>query len=251
FFELLKFHREDTGEIELAKRKGRRVFVLFIQEFREVLAVVNKVCEQWKPYYTNRGRMDLAYMAFYYGVGDTSTPMLVEATGRHPRELVDKLVEELTRIQERYREMKTRVSEAKISPTHHSTEMRELREISGLSYVPFDGHQSRLAHYFRNLFQLIKYLSAHGPSREKLDYADIVRAQLSNHEQALFCLNALTKLGNAWLTEHYLDDYQLIKNIPKSFFNPLTELDLKETFPKVRFEFEKREASFDERNDDD
>jgi hypothetical protein len=93
----------------------------------------------------------------------------------------------------------------------------------------YGGHQFRLGHYFRHLFQSFKYLDGAKDldSNEKYTYAKMLRAQLSTYEQALLFINSISSLGFEW---EYLPDsnkksnilhklnlitkYNLIKNLP-------------------------------------
>jgi hypothetical protein len=64
----------------------------------------------------------------------------------------------------------------------------------------YSGHQHRLGHYFRHLFQTYKYLHYH-PNltiKEKYFYGKALRAQLSTYEQALFFINSISPMGMKW-----------------------------------------------------
>jgi hypothetical protein len=55
----------------------------------------------------------------------------------------------------------------------------------------FEGHPDILAHYFRNLYQIIKFVDESGIS-DKKRYTSIVRAQLSTYEHILLHYNGLS-----------------------------------------------------------
>lgn len=97
--------------------------------------------------------------------------------------------------------------------------------------LPYDkyygGHQFRLGHYFRHLFQSYKYLNNHPDlqDKEKYEYGKMYRAQLSTYEQALLLVNSISSLGMKWeLTPEntaspknstkLITKYNLIKNLP-------------------------------------
>lgn len=63
----------------------------------------------------------------------------------------------------------------------------------------------------------------------------MIRAQLSTHEQALLTLNSLSILGKSWEVHDLIAEYNLIKNIPKGFFD---DDSIKVMFPNVKFEYE-------------
>ena len=54
---------------------------------------------------------------------------------------------------------------------------------------------------------------------------------------AYFYLKYSARIGSAWVNLNYIDRLELIKNLPKSFFDPKTELDVANRFPKIRFEY--------------
>lgn len=197
------------------------------------MAIVRRFCASLAPEYTREQQLDLAYLAFYYGVGPNSTRVLLNAVQHHRKDLVEAVIAELKRVQEMYRDLFDRGT---------SNALEWARTPYGrFPYVPFDGHQSRLGHYFRLLYQTMKYVAAHAKAHPADEYAGIVRAQLTNHEQALLCLNAMSRVGKAWLDTDLLTKYSMIKNIPLGFFDPETEIDLKSRFPTIRFESEGQE----------
>ena len=234
FFELLKYHRENVEEMGIGEKNGRRIFVSMIREFRMALRAVNSACEKWATEYPQDKRLCLAYMAFYYGVGWNSTRVFKESVkDEHPQNLVDELVRRMVELQEDYRSWAS-----KKDPNDPSSLVSNANDKGGeFGYCPFDGHQSRLGHYYRHLYQLVKYADQRAPDNLAREYVDLVRAQLTNHEQALLCLNSLSKIGGNWLRNGYLRKFEMIKNIPKDFFNSKTEVDLEEKFSSIRFEY--------------
>lgn len=91
----------------------------------------------------------------------------------------------------------------------------------------YGGHQFRLGHYFRHLYQSYKYLNNHSDltQAEKYAYGKMYRAQLSTYEQALLFINSISTIGMKWefLPEkpknpksnpNLITTYNLIKNLP-------------------------------------
>jgi hypothetical protein len=237
FFGLLDYHRQNVSEIGIDEKTGRRVFVSLIREFRLVFETVNRVCDATNQY-PKSNRLELAYLAFYYGIGPNSTRILKDVDNSMPADLVENLLKEMCLIQdfartnEANRQTKFGIDYTRLQKIYSAMRQR-------ISYIPFDGHQSRLGHYYRHMFQLVVYLDQQAPLGTQKEYAGIFRAQLTNHEQALLCLNALSSLGSPWITRGYLVNYALIKNIPNNFFDPNSELDVKARFPEITFEYER------------
>ncbi|UKJ07922.1 putative phage abortive infection protein [Solitalea lacus] len=115
----------------------------------------------------------------------------------------------------------------------------------------YGGHQYKLGHYFRHLFQTVKYINdqenlTYG---EKYNYIKTLRAQLSTIEQYLIFFNSLSFMGRAWELEYVNKDasdyeinkwlmtkYNFIKNLPDLFL--LNEINIKQYYPEIHFEFE-------------
>jgi hypothetical protein len=78
----------------------------------------------------------------------------------------------------------------------------------------------------------------------KYDYVKTIRAQLTNYEQAFLLINSLTPLGQRWWDRDYLKKYRMVQNIPQDFFNPETELNIRDLFDGEN-DFEWQEHSID------
>lgn len=91
----------------------------------------------------------------------------------------------------------------------------------------YGGHQFRLGHYFRHLYQSYKYLNGCSSLSEvqKYAYGKMYRAQLSTYEQALLFVNSISSIGMKWefapeRTESdgsyakLITKFNLIKNLP-------------------------------------
>lgn len=107
----------------------------------------------------------------------------------------------------------------------------------------FGGHQNRLSHYFRNLHSAFTFIDEQRLSEEeKQSLSKVLRSKLSNYEQALLAINALSEQGSSWITSGLITRYMPIKNIPKHFFSFDPAFDLKKSFPSVSFEWEKAQS---------
>lgn len=101
------------------------------------------------------------------------------------------------------------------------------------------GHQQSLSHYFRNLYTVYRFISESGLSgRDKRLLASITRSRLSNYEQALLVLNAVSPLGSAWTEMGLMRRFQPVSNVPRLFFGFDPEFNAQKAFPYVRFEWQ-------------
>ena len=88
----------------------------------------------------------------------------------------------------------------------------ELERIRDAYHNFYPQHQTELGHYFRNLYQIIKFVN-NSTVQDKKRYTNIVRAQLSSHEQALLFYNCLSDQGSEKF-KPLIERYTLLKHLP-------------------------------------
>ncbi len=216
YFELIKMHRENVAELEIQGTEGRKLFVLMIRELRSLLEIVKSVAIAQGQTLTQRERMHIAYYCFFFGTGPNSSRMLRQSLSGFNAAFIDTLEKQLD-----LPETKKKASEAK-----------------KLLFVPFEGHQSRLGHYYRHLYQAVRYVDQQTIDIDKYEYVKTIRAQLTTHEQALLLVNSLTPIGNDWWSRGFMLNYRMVQNLPRHFFDPASELDLATIFRAKYFEWE-------------
>lgn len=216
YFELLRLHRDNVAELEVQGVAGRKLFVVLIREYRAAAGVVRRLATAKQQKLTPTQIAHITYYCLFFGTGPNSSRMLRQSLSEFNKGLVDAVAEELGR------------SDIKDS----------VQGERKLAYVPFEGHQSRLGHYYRHLYQAIRYVDEQKLAIDRYQYVKTIRAQLSNHEQALLLLNSLTPIGKDWWKNGYVLRYRLVQNIPRDFFDRATEIDLATLFPAGYFEWE-------------
>lgn len=214
YFELIKLHRDNVAEIELKGNVGKKAFVLMFREFREIHKLILSIVKKQKLEYDLEEILCITYLVFFYGLGPNSSRMMKQSLNRYPDSFVISIEQSLINN-------KNRVKQAR-----------------KFDFEPFEGHQSRLGHYYRHLYQTILYVEEKKINIDKYNYVKTIRAQLSNHEQALLFLNSLTPLGVDWWLKGLIIKYKIVQNIPHQFFNPQTEIEVTEYFPKDYFEWQ-------------
>ena len=107
----------------------------------------------------------------------------------------------------------------------HSGDFIKEYWVHTIKFPPFHGHESRLPHYFRNLFQtlnLVKDSTDKIPLSKNsiMDYVRMLRSQLSNSEQYLVYINYRYGYGKSWdktldknSNNQFLTLYKMIHNI--------------------------------------
>ena len=85
------------------------------------------------------------------------------------------------------------------------------------SYLKFYiKYQSDLGHYFRNLYNIVKFIHKSNPNN-KYYYSNLLRAQLSSFELIMLFYNCLSQFGDKKF-KPLIEEYHLLQNMPK---NPL------------------------------
>ncbi len=180
---------------------------------------------------------NIAYLAFFYGaVGDVSKSILSSRLG-------------------------SKFNESFLNDLFKNfEERRQSVDKNAFHYKIFDGHQSRLGHYYRHLFQSVNYINAQNTETlsyiEKYQYIKTMRAQLSTQEQMLLFWNSVSDIGMDWEkgskvvldNDKLITKYNLIKNIPDGYskyisprkYYPLVEYEGLEQKPVGRASLEAR-----------
>ncbi|HET8861039.1 putative phage abortive infection protein [Marivirga sp.] len=219
FFNLLNIQRSNSQSMFNSEYEGRNIFFHLHQELLKSLAIIsssNSFLE--KEGYSEKEKISLAVLCFYYGaVGSNSTSIL-----------------EKQQIKS-YQKVETEI-------------LPKFRNWKNNNPLFFNGNQTRLGHYYRHLYQTVKFIDNLDSNifsyREKYKYIKIIRAQLTTQEQVLIAYNSLSKLGNTWEpripNEHNKDlitKYNLIKNIPKGFSG---SFEVRDFYPDINYEEESK-----------
>ncbi|MEX2345695.1 MAG: putative phage abortive infection protein [Balneolaceae bacterium] len=242
FFELIKLHRDNVNEFESKGRTGKKVVIDIFDEFQ---SLYSKVQHQYFDSRRNEEIDDknreiavIAYYITFYGIDNNSFPEL-EMRIRNVMKYDDFYFDAFKPIL-----LDKLIGEHKEIKYSNENLRRESR-----NYLPHDGHQSRLGHYFRHLYQSVNFINAQPSNRlsypKKYSYVKTLRAQLSTHEQALLFINSLSSLGAAWelkkkdVNEKLITKYNLIKNLPHGFVGALKP---EKYFPDLNFEFNEEKS---------
>ncbi len=223
YFELIKMHRDNVVEIEIGNEYGKKIFVMMIREFREILKITKETSTKKNQNFNQKELFIISYYALFFGVGPNSSRMLKKALKGYDQFFVDEFEKTL----------------------NNETTKSKVQTERKFNFTPFEGHQSRLGHYYRHLFQTVSYVNKQKADFDKYEYVKTIRAQLTTHEQALLFINCLTPIGQIWWDENLLLKYRFVKNIPFGFFDKDTEIDLESYFPTDYFEYKERKTTND------
>lgn len=115
---------------------------------------------------------------------------------------------------------------------YSNSKFDEITESYHNNYIKYyGGHQFRLGHYYRHLYQTVKYVNSNVSLsyKEKYDYIKILRAQLSTYEQMLLFLNSLSSMGYIWEIEPEINNE--LKGYSKKDFELITKFNLIKNIP--------------------
>nr|WP_276614289.1 putative phage abortive infection protein [Pseudomonas sp. TMW22090] len=138
----------------------------------------------------------------------------------------------------------------------------KLKILTDNSQLFLDNHVASVGHYFRNLYQIMKYIDGLGKSsmnitgkavvgmelrrtlrlyRRQRDYANMLRAQLSSNEVACLFMNCMTTQGHG--LRYYVEKYSLLKTLDFTLLSENT--DVKQLYSHLAY------ADFEEMDMDD
>lgn len=253
YYELIKLHRENVTEINISgKLHARKAFVYMFYEFQLCYRVVEKEYSLIKVLKGNLSLLDeadlinIAYKFYFFGVGPNSNILIKDVLKKYPSDFINNCKNKLLSIQERiWKEMKRKQVSKSIEYYifNFTCTDGELLKFEAI-YYPFDGHSSKIGHYYRHLYQTIMFIDnekkifdtkpvnetkttdesevkGYKVNKKKYEYIKTLRAQLSNHEQLLLFYNVVSDFGQKWERNgtNLLIKYRLIKNIPLPLAN--------------------------------
>ncbi|MBD8488093.1 hypothetical protein IFO69_04975 [Echinicola sp. CAU 1574] len=254
FYEMVRLHRENVQEIKISgKHSGRKAFVKMYQEFNVIYKVCNAIINKYKiKNISINDQTKLAYTIFFFGVGEISNRGLNYYLGEFEEKIISSIIKELQKCQKKYSSKKNNEWQKfnlKIGKEKIKFEM---------DFFPFDGHVSKLGHYFRHIYQTIKLPVVDSGFKDKnkeveyskrYSYVKTLRVQLSNHEQAMIYYNSFFDAGKVWWSDGTIDlkqningtesnlsyflDYGLIKNLPLNLIEGMGPDPVREFFFKL------------------
>lgn len=212
---LIKQNRSIANDMAIGDDiEGPKCFSRMFNEFSTAYEIVNSFYskEISNGEIENEEIINISFLIFYNGVGETSNTLNNAILNKTPRSqellaAIDSVVEHI--------DMNT-IMIMTVKKTH-GIRFNETK-LKSLEYVPFDGHTTRLGQYFRNLFHILNYTENIDVDLinkiEKYELIKSLRSQLSSYEQILIYFNSISVYGSPLKDSGFLNVYGLIKNIP-------------------------------------
>jgi len=220
FYRLIDLHRANVSEMSLRNQikgedriEGKRVFLRILDELQVAVKKVREQNQLLCLHLSTTDELQIAYYCVFFGINNNSTRPLFNAL-------------QLTQVP---------IQEEDLMSIEDS--LKRSRSQSD-DYFKFDGHQVRLGHYFRHLFQAVDYVDKQTVIEDKKSYVKTLRAQLSTYEQILLFVNGLTPLGWKWLDKGFIKKYGLVKNIPAGMLERYFGIDASDLFGDDYWEYE-------------
>ena len=231
FYQMLDLHKQNVNEIyavrlfndKKEKVFGRDAMTFLLSEFEAGFFAINFTSKDHEaPSMVNE-----AYRIFFHGYRPKSEKYILDDTVRMIRKSAkeDQLQSRILEIDKDF---------------NLSNAMKYPCEL-------FNGHAWQLSHYYRHLFQTVKFVANQQEDfidyEAKRRYLRVLRAQLSNEEQVLLFYNWLSMFGRKWENEEnrFFTDFRMIHNVRQE---QLVEgVDLMKMFAARNFRKEKERRS--------
>ncbi|AZJ35292.1 putative phage abortive infection protein [Tenacibaculum singaporense] len=221
FYEMIRLHKENVSEISISlkshylsggqsiysddKVSGREVFKYLLEEIN----LLYWITKEFFPKKSSNFLINMAYGVFFHG---NNFDKKLESKGPNDKNHVD-FINSLININVWHSHGNYKGLNQVVK---RHTGFENAKE---LNFILFEGHSSHLAHYYRHLYQTVKFVANQDETKitysEKRKYLRILRAQLSNQEQVLLFYNWKSGFGKNWenKTNRFFTDYRMIHNI--------------------------------------
>ncbi len=234
FFELLKIHKQNVDYI---KSKFKRDY---FSDCVEDLRKIYMLSEKFYLDYLNRTHLQkkydsekydenlirVAYHVFWLGISNEARISIKDMMKNDfEPQFFEQLFNWYQNVAFKFFDYSISKNKNKRKPMFIYKNRYDNMNLITIEKMLFIDRASLLGHYYRHLYQVVKYIDDQDDSiideNSKYEYVKNVRAQLSNNEQILLYFNSLTKFGAPWIKLHsedilscYLIKYKMIKNIP-------------------------------------
>ena len=225
FYEMLRLHKENVNEIGLnialdsvigkdittsfEQIKGREVFEYYLEEIKIIYYVIKKNFLTSSP----DERIKMAYSIFFHGV----PPYQTKPDAAEEIKSFGEALKSLEYINNGNRLAGERGNKYRFQK--YVYDKSDYPSAKVLSYDLFQGHSAQIAHYYRHLYQTVKFITKQSEEfltyEEKRNYLRILRSQLSNQEQALLFYNWKSEFGKNWENSEnkFFTDFRMIHNL--------------------------------------
>lgn len=223
-FEILKSYVNNFPDKNVVT--GRRCFLLMVKDLHFAIFCIKIINNSYLIKLEPNDEIELAYKFFFWGTNSRHTNFKDKDKNRIALKIKDKLIELKFLI--RNNAIGDKITFDYWTTNGESEQKQSMQD--HFRFIPLSGHSSRLAHYFRHLYQTVKQIhidmeNENITKQSGLRFLNSLRAQMSNQEQLLLYYNYRIGFGdkwdkrydrdkNKWGKYEFLTKYKLIHNIP-------------------------------------
>lgn len=212
-FKLIDYHKENISRFAIYSLKGERfegyeAIEILNEKFKLLFHLVNEKLTVSDI----KEKINITYLLFFYGFKEGVFNTVKDRLNKYTESEFNSFIEYLTR-----------------RPPDVS--------YCGSDFSISESSQHLLGHYFRNIYNIVKFLDKEKSlsNSSKEFYIKLLRTQLSNSEIWLLFINSLSEIGSNWNNMGFIEKYQLIKNLPSNYH---PQINPKEFYPSIIFEYE-------------
>lgn len=233
FYEMLKLHKENVKTISV-KNELNNEFIYGQKALNDIFKeflLCYRIVKKFSPNTDKRKLVNKAYTILWNGWYDLDGKKDDENLKNHLLEIKNE------HIKNNYDIVKTLKEKIGINTNIELD----------IYHVLFNGNGYQLANYYRHLFHTVKHVTKQSEDfvsyEEQRNYLRILRAQLTNNEQALIFYNWFSEFGRKWEEldkedgNKFLTKYRLIHNLYQNLI--ISDINLRDCFPtqeKIRSE---------------
>ncbi|MXV52590.1 hypothetical protein GS399_16575 [Pedobacter sp. HMF7647] len=220
-FDLIHIHRDNVSQMvhrvpwdDNNYYEKARVFIEMRSQFSSLFKIVKAAIDKAVTISVDnkeKASINIAYLILFFGVSKATRPDLEHFLSKYgyDKPLTDPII-----------------SKIYLKKTKYNSKT-----------VYYGGHQVRLGHYFRHLFQTVRFVdkATFLEPPQRYEYVKTLRAQLTQYELGIFFLNSLS-IGDEWEKNKYITTYEMIKNLPKNF---IEDINPKDYYRDFKYEWEK------------
>ncbi len=242
FYELIKLHKANVSEVFIDDDVNNRLaFKSIFEEYKICYYTLASVIKRKRKNLTLKKELSLndlvkiSYVVFFIGIEKGTDEITKELLKDYDEDLKSEYISELKML-----------SGSRHFGFPDLSEFNLPKFIVTVEHKLFRGYSSMLGHYYRHLFQIVKFVVNQDPKMalDKYEYLKTLRAQLSDYEQLLLYYNGLTPFGKSWILNNYFTDFRMIKNLPLPLAvlgpRPKDVLGEKNSLGKFLFEWDER-----------
>lgn len=234
YYEMIKIHRDNVSEITINDGVviKRKAFISMLLELKCAYYILKNMVDKSEiQNIEEKDIVDISYVTFFTGVGENSDKVAKTLLSKYNQESIEKYFKKLKDYKREYnKEILAPNTDINTSDRIYSVIKKQNKIVieynnnkySFTKYLPFNGHMSRLGHYYRHLFQTVKFvinqefsdMDESAVFKLKYQYLKTLRAQLSDYELLMLYYNSCSVLGEKWNENGYLTTWKFLKNIP-------------------------------------